>query len=188
MTPKELIEALRRISPKEQFQLDELAKDVVRDSRALPRAAVAHLTDPNQNLADNSLSLLIGIEDVATVPLLEAPEPAEAYDRVARMTIVVDSHLEVRNTIVERLKKMLDDKRPMNYQKMPRVEETPPPSRVCDEAYVLLRRLLNTAEDKETQIANTRLFLRLPEARKDIEIRKAQNSRTWTNLAGGAEE
>jgi hypothetical protein len=188
MSPEELIEKLRRISPDQQGQLDALAKLVVRRSRALPRAAAAHLTDNDQNLADNAMSLLIDIEDLATVPLLEAPEPAHPYDRVARMTIIVDSQLEIRNTTVERLKKMLDDKRPMNYQKMPRVEESPPPSRVCDEAYVLLRRLLNTTEDQETQTANTRLFLRLPEARKDIEIRKARTARTWTNLAGGAEE
>ncbi len=185
MTQSELVEALRHISPNQQAELGTLSKNVVRDSRALPRAAAAHLSDPDANVASNSMSLLIDIEDVATVPLLEAPEPPEAYDRVARMTIVVDSQLEVRNRIVDRLKKMLGDKRPLNYKRMPRVEETPPESRVCDEAYVLLRRLLNTSEDQEKQAINTRLFLRLAEARRDIEIRKAENLETWSDFAGG---
>lgn len=185
MTQNELVVALRRISPSQQVELDTLAKNVVRDSRALPRVAAAHLSDPDPNLASNSMSLLIDIEDVAAVPLLEAPEPAEPYDRIARMTIVVDSQIEVRKRIVDRLNELLRDNRPLNYKKMPRVEETPPESRVCDEAYVLLRRLLDTSEDQERQLTNTRLFLRLPESRRDIEIRKAENLKTWSDFLGG---
>lgn len=188
MTQNELVAALQRLSPEQQVELDTLAKNVVKESRALPRAAAAHLNDPNPNTAANALSLLIDIEDLATVPLLEAAERPDAYDRVARATIIVDSQIEVRNSTVERLKQLLDDKRPMNYKKMPRVEETPPQSRVCDEAYLLLRRLLNTAEDQEQQVATARNFLRLPEARRDIEIRKAWNSKPWTTLKGGGQE
>ena len=188
MTQNELVEAMRRLSPSQRAELSALAKSVVRDSRALPRAAAAHLSDPDPNLAGNAMSLLIDTEDLATVPMLEAPEPQDAYDRVARLTVAVDSQVELRRTIADRLKQMLDDKRPMNYEKGPIVEEATPQSRVCDEAYVLLRRLLNATEDREKQDSNARIFLRLPEARKDIEIRKARSSQRWTDLAGGGDE
>jgi hypothetical protein len=108
VTQNELVEALRRLSPDQQAELDALAKNVVNDSRALPRAAAAHLDDPDPNLAENAMSLLIHIEELATVPMLEAPEPEDAYGRVARLTIAMDSLAELRNTIVDRLKKMLE--------------------------------------------------------------------------------
>src|SRR5262249_20254 len=157
----------RRLSPDQRAALRVLSKNVVTDSRALARAVAAQINDTDRNLAANAMSILIGIEDLAAVPLLEVPEPLDPYDPLARINILIDSHLEIRNMIVTRLKKMLDDKRPMNYKQVHRVEEPPPPSRVCDEAYVLLRRLLNTSEAEDLQLENTRFFLELPEASKD---------------------
>jgi hypothetical protein len=187
MTPNDLVEALRSIPSYNQTELSALAKRVVRESRALPRAAAAHWNDPNTNVATNAVSVLIDMEDLAAIPLLEVPDSVEPYDPVSKLGVVVDAQVELRKTTVSRLMEMLQDKRPLNYAKRPRVEETPPKSRVCDEAYVLLRRLLNTAEDQSFQLRNARLFMRLPEERKDIEIRKAQNSKPWSDFTSGSE-
>jgi hypothetical protein len=71
----------------------------------------------------------------------------------------------------------------MNYTRMPRVEAAPVQSRVCDEAYVLLRRMIKPSEDRQKQDENSHIFLRLPEVRRDIEIRRARNSQPWTDSA-----
>ena len=71
----------------------------------------------------------------------------------------------------------------MNYTRMPRVEAAPVQSRVCDEAYVLLRRMIKPSEDRQKQDENSHIFLRLPEVRRDIEIRRALNSQPWTDSA-----
>jgi hypothetical protein len=181
MTENELIESLRRLSPNDRAGMDALVKNVVRDSRSLARAAVAHLEDPDPNVARNALSLVDYIEDLAVVPLLEAPKPPSAYGRVLRMTDIVDGQLAVREKTVVLLEKMLDDKSPVPWRTDPVVEEQPAPSRVCDEAYLLLRRLLNTREGRDERLSNARTYLHLPDARKDAEIRKAKN-RVWTNL------
>ena len=187
MTENQLIEALRDLDPNQQPALDALVQKVVLSSRALPRAAVAHLDDPNRKVSDNALSVVTEIGELATVPLLEAHEPPSPYDRVARMTLVVDGQLELREQIVTHLKKMLDDKAAVAYNRTLPAEQEPPPSRVCDEAYVLLRRLLNSSEGEDEQLANTRFFLRLPEHRKDAEISKARVGKPWTKLTEGEE-
>src|SRR5437016_5162244 len=74
LTQNELLESLRRLSPNQKAALSALAKNVVKDSRALPRTAAAHLNDADRNLADNAISLLIDLEDLAAVPVLEVPE------------------------------------------------------------------------------------------------------------------
>lgn len=182
MTPKELVETLRRISPAQRYELDALAKTVDKESRALPHAAASLLNDPNPNVVTNAMSLLIDMQDMAVVPMLAAPEPIAGYDRVSIMTVVVSNQLEVRNKIVERLKRMLMDRRSMNYTRSPLIEAAPPQSRVCDEAYVLLRRLLNTSEDPEKEMMNLRLFLQLPETSRDVEIQKSESLKTWSDF------
>lgn len=187
MTQSELVDTLRKIDSNQVGGVDALAKTVTKESRSLARTAAAHLNDPDRNVADNAMSLLIQMDDLATVPLLDAPEAAGAYDAVMRMRVIVDSQLEIRKRTIDRLKTMLGDKRTLSYGTLPNTEELPPQSRVCDEAYVMLRRLLHTTEKQDAQLMNARLFLRLPEARRDVEIHKSANLMTWSDFMSGGE-
>jgi len=63
-------------------------------------------------------------------------------------------------------------------------EEQPPVVRICDEAYLQLRRLVNLEESMDQYLLNSRAFLNLPEARKDEEIRKSRQSRAFTRFTG----
>lgn len=182
MTENELVEALGRIAPDRQTELDSLAKRVIQDSRILPRAAVAHMQDANPKVALNAAMLLMKIKDVATVPLLEGIEKGDSHAQVESMKTAVRSYIKVRDTTVAHLRKMLDDKSPMNYANFPGAEGAPLPNRVCDEAYVLLRAVMNTTEDEETLDANTNEFFRLPEERKDAEVKNARDSKPWTDF------
>jgi hypothetical protein len=64
------------------------------------------------------------------------------------------------------------------------MEEQPPPIRVCDEAYLQLRRLLNIEEGDPQYFLNARAFLNLGNAEKDAEIHRARKSRGWSRLVG----
>ena len=53
--------------------------------------------------------------------------------------------------------------------------------RICDEAYLALRRLLAHDEDEMAQERNAHEFLALEDEAKDAEIRRARESGAWTN-------
>ena len=162
--------------------LDAVAKKVEREARAAARYAVANLAASDRKVAGSAIAVVIRLKDLAIVPLLDAPEASEADDRVWRIENMVDAQLELRQRIVGRLPKMLDDPTAVPIGSGGVAETAPPPRRVCDDAYVLLRRLLNTAESAEQQHASTNAFLALPDDRKDEQIRNARNG-TWTRLA-----
>jgi len=162
--------------------MDAFVKKVVRESRAPARIAVANLSASDPKVAAAAVALTVYLKDIAIVPLLEAPEPAAADDRVSRIETVVDAQVELREKITARLTKMLDDKAPVPINTDRRAEVAPPPRRVCDDAYVLLRRLLNPAEGEEEQLFTAKAFLLLPDARKDAEILKARSG-IWTRRA-----
>ena len=187
MTNIQLIEALRRLNPNQPDAMDALADRVVTESRLPARSAVALLVDPDPKMSESAASLLSRIGDLAAVPLLESSDPPDPLQRVWKMQTIVDVHLELRAKIVPLLDKMLADKTQVPWRKMPRVEEAPVSSRICDEAYVLMRRLMNLHEDRAEYLANARAFLRLTNEEKDAEILKAKESRVWSNLAGDRE-
>jgi len=182
MTEDELIESLRNLDPDNRPAMDAFVKKVVRESRAPARIAVANLSASDPKVAAAAVALTVYLKDIAIVPLLEAPEPAAADDRVSRIETVVDAQVELREKITARLTKMLDDKAPVPINTDRRAEVAPPPRRVCDDAYVLLRRLLNPAEGEEEQLFTAKAFLLLPDDRKDAEILKARSG-IWTRRA-----
>ena len=63
------------------------------------------------------------------------------------------------------------------------VEEKPIPRRVCDEAYLMLRKLLSYKEDEESLMTNERLFLRMTNEEKDKEIERLKSSKEWISLS-----
>ena len=69
---------------------------------------------------------------------------------------------------------------PEFYPKPPEeVEEKPAPRRICDEAYLMYRRLLNTRESEEDYLVNRRIFLKQTDDDKDREIFFARKSRRF---------
>ena len=68
------------------------------------------------------------------------------------------------------------------------MEEAPAARRVCDEAYLQLRRLLNPRESVERYHLNASAFLQLSTEEKENEIRKARKSRMFSELSGMDDE
>jgi hypothetical protein len=182
MTNNELIEALRRLDPNQESAVEALSRSIEEEARAPSRAAASMLNDRDPKMSERGAAIITNIGDLAIVPLIESPQPQDAADRVWNMDVVITAHLEVRGKVVARLNTMLSDKMKIPWGKVGPAEGTPAPSRVCDEAYLMMRRLLNTSEDKVRFLHEREAFLALSDVEKDNEILKAKKSHTWTNM------
>lgn len=188
MTGDEIAAELRRLDFRDQAGIDRLARLVVDQTRTSLRSVVTLASGPDQALAQKARSLLSNVDDLAIVPLLEGPEPSDPFARVWQMNTVMSAQLELRDRVVAKLDSMLTDKTSIPWQTIEPIEGVPQPSRVCDEAYLMVRRLLNTKEGKMQFLHESEAFLSLSDKAKDAEILKAKKSRAWTNLVGEEEE
>jgi len=183
MTHDQLIEQLKRLEAHQQAEMDALSERVAKEMRAPVRSGLTAWLDADPKLSANATAFLSNLEELAIVPLLNAPDTVPTDKRVWMLRTVAAAELELREKVVARIEKMLDDKTPVPPPKLiGRVEEKPLPRRVCDEAYMQLRMLLNTTEERGTYFLNCDAFLNLSEPERDDEIRKARQSRTWTKF------
>ncbi len=182
MNRKELMDKLGQIDPTKDSEMNLLAEQVLRDARETSRSAVNVWLDLTNFEMSNRASDLLGlIEDVAVVPLMEVPSPPGSMQRVWMLQTLVAAELELRQKIVKKLDELMDDKNtvPIPFY-VGSLEEPPVPRRVCDEAYVLMRQMMNLSENREQYYLNVDNFLNLSEKEKDGEIDKTRKSRTWT--------
>ena len=183
MTHDQIIEQLKKLEAHQQAEMDALSEKVAKEMRAPVRSAMTAWLDADPKLSANATAFLSNLEELAIVPLLDAPDTAPTAKRVWMMRTVAAAELELREKVVARIEKMLDDKTPVPLPKpIGPVEEKPLPRRVCDEAYMQLRMLLNTTEERGTYFLNCNGFLNLTEQERDDEIRKAKQSRMWTKF------
>ena len=156
--------------------IDSLARNVAEQGLAPIRAVVPLLNDPDPKTFDKAAHLMSEIGDLAMFHYLRA-EPRAVTDKLWKMGTVLTAHLAVRDRIVAAFDSMLTDKTLIKWATVGPVEGEPQPSRVCDEAYLLMRRLLNSNEGKMQSIREREAFLALSDQARDAEILKAKESR-----------
>ena len=188
MTADEVVAALRNAGATQDEALDDLSRKLTEQCREPIQAVVKLASEGDPNTFGKAAQVLSNLGDLAVVPLLEGPEPKEAPVRLWSARTVLAAVLEDRHKLVARLDAMLADKTEIQWSKVGPVEGSPRPSRVCDEAYLMMRRLLNVAEGRTAYLHERNAFLALSDAAKDAEISKAQHSRAWTNLRDHDEE
>ena len=183
MQDEDLIDELRRLDLRDAEAVARLTERVRLDALNGPRTLVGLLRDAPPALAQKAALVLLEIEELAFAPVLEACREEPADDYVWDMQTLIDIQLESRNKLVEQLNAMLLDTRNVPLQSPPIAEEEQAPSRrVCDEAYLMLRRLL-AFEDEEAALLNEDAFLAdLTEEERDKEIERIKSSGAWANL------
>jgi hypothetical protein len=179
---KEALFILRELDFENDKELRNLANAVSEKSLKDPRAMVKALHSEDENESLKASSVLLNIEDLALGPLFEALSPEVPERWVWDMQTVVDLQVNNRLRIAEALETMLDDKRPVEMPEHPGAEEQSVPRRVCDEAYLLMRKLLAFEETEEEQFFGGRDFLSSSDEEKDSEIRRARTSKRWAPL------
>jgi hypothetical protein len=170
----------------DQRQEMEFSQSLSIEARETARALVKIWLEKDAGMSAKALSILTQIEDHAIIPLLETiPEkPPESVVMAARLA--VEAELGVRSKLIAALDAMLDNKQSVPQSPAAATLETPPPPlRVCDEAYVLMRRIVHFGEDELEEAVGVDAFLNLPDELKNKEIAQARKTGTWRRLVTG---
>lgn len=177
------IEALNLQAKSNAAPSGELAKRELAEARLVPRAAARLWANAEPPLADEAFDFLVDVEDLAIVPVVEGPQRDDAATVAAAIELVTDQELKLRQRVFERLTQWLEDKRPIPQRRRSAViEEKAPERRVCDDAYLALRRLVHFGEDELAQLVDARQFLQLPDAKRDEIIARAKATKTWRRI------
>ncbi len=179
---KEVTAAIKELKYDDRDQLDSLALAIRERALKDTRKVVELLHSPVEEDVKKASAVLRGIGDVAMTPLVESLKADSPEQLVWELQKVVEIQLVNRARIVDWLNKMLDDKRPVKPAELPPyVEERPLPRRVCDEAYLIMRRLF-ALEDDEAEMLNADAFLEMTDEDRDGEIGRARRTGKWTSL------
>jgi hypothetical protein len=143
------------------------------DARHAARILVPMLNDSPPEIARKALLVLSRLEELAAVPLLEAPPMSDAGNQVWGMRTVVETTLSQRQELVDWLRELLDDKEPISQSP----DGNAP--RVCDHAYLLIGKVLGFTRATAWHQAHAEAFLRLPSEERDKKIEQAKGARIW---------
>jgi len=175
---------LRELNIDDEKEFKQVSRSVVEEAYEAPKrmAEIRHSEDEDDS--SKALLMLLEIGDLALTPLLESLKSENPEQYVWDMKTVVGIQIENRLKIANILEKMLGDKRLLRIPEVPiGVEERPPPRRVCDEAYLMLRRLLSFEETEEEQFLNLVMFLDMSDEEKDAEIERFKSTKRWVALS-----
>jgi hypothetical protein len=162
-----------------------LADSLLQDARQNP-AALLQIWEQAPGMQSGNCALQtaesLGILSVSTfLDALErdtgATTKACMFAAVARLDQMTTERFTT--TIIP----LLDDKRPLpTVSQLPSDEEPPLERRVCDEAFVLLRRLLLPDEAPEERRSEEKNFLSLDDVDKDRLLGQAHDHNQWGQL------
>lgn len=173
MTTSALADALG-----DEKKIEELAGALRAEAAATPKEAVQFLLGSDEDLAAGARRLFLELGELSIGPLLET-NPPKPEQRVEALRLAVDAQDALRRKIAERLVALLDDKAPVPVRRIPVSEKQPPPRRVCDDAYLLMRKLMNLGEPPDEAYQQADMFLNAPDGFKDETIAKARTSGVW---------
>lgn len=172
---KSRIDALGE-EPSEQ-DLGVLLQDMVRQATAPGRAVAQVAEDSSRQPLWRQLTA--GLDFCGLLGSLYAEPPADPGARSWSLTQQVEIELHLRGQLVHRLIEALGDKREVMQPRTIPQEIPPPPLRVCDEAYLGLRRLLHPEEDQVGFSVDADGYLAMPFDVRDQAIAKALAAKTW---------
>jgi hypothetical protein len=172
---------LRALNPDDIEAVNALADRIKNHARQIPRDTTNMWLKGDESSSTKALEVLVELEELTIHPAIEAYTEASADKKARLMYLAVEQQLDARKMLLKTLRQMLQDKS-MVPQPAPIevIEEPPVPRRFCDEAYLLVRRLLNYSEDEAKNGLNSDAFIELPPEERDEEIQKALDSKEWT--------
>lgn len=184
MENENLSSRLRQIKLMEIEKLDSLSNEIVIKSREDSKQLIKLLHSENKEEVKKAAMVLQSIGDLAITPLMDSLDRNNPDNYAWEMELILSLHLKNRSKIIKELNSMFLDTRLLKGPELIGVvEEKPVPRRVCDEAYLMLRKLLALEEDEESLMTNERLFLDMTLKEKDEEIQRLKSSGEWISLS-----
>jgi hypothetical protein len=177
---QQFIADLKSLETKSQPDESAFVAREIAEARLTGRVATRLWATGDAAQAYQAHCFLIDIEDLALVPLLEGPLRDDPNTLSQAMFLLVQRETELRRRIVVQLDLWLDDKRavPLKPVLLP-TEVRPRPRRVCDEAYVAMRKLVYFGEDDIRQMVDEDRLYELSEPQRDEAIARARASKSW---------
>jgi hypothetical protein len=174
--------ALRNLNPEDDKSIDTLAAKVRDRSWKDARRLVELLHGNDSAMAMNASAVLMEVGSLIQIPLIDGLDSRKPEDMVWELQRTIDIQLETQKRLSDLLEELLADKRLLRPPALSeKAEERPIPMRVCDEAYLMLRRLL-ADEDDDTRLDNIDEFRRMTDEERDSEVERWVKSGVWTPL------
>jgi hypothetical protein len=174
---------LRDMKGGDRQGLGALADTIRKDSLGVVSDIVTVWKTGDADLAFKSAYILGWLGDVAIEPLLEVGSPADPARQAWRLKRLMEAQLERRDAIVSELTKQLDNQTHLPVEPSKSAAEDPPVEpRLCDLAYLHLRRLLNTRETSQDHLETAYIFQRLEPETRDMIIRRFKTQGSWVNI------
>jgi len=177
---QQFIIALRDLENKQQPEQDAFAAREVAEARLTGRVAARLWAKGEPVVAQQAFSFLLDIEELAIAPVLEGPLRDEPTAVSQAMALLTTEEVKLRARIVKQVDKWLDDKRPVPQKPSPLPREGQVHERrVCDEAYIAMRRLVHFGEGELRLLVDRDRFYELSEAKRDSAIKAARATNSW---------
>ncbi len=183
MPEPSLAERVTALDPGDRAGLTVLATDLRRG----PAAAVQTLHRlwlEGGPPGANARRLLGHVGELAFDELLRLPKPAEPLELAWRLRTLVAVERGLRKRLADDLEAALADLRPIPAPDVSvPMEEGFAPRRVADEAYLLLRRVVEFGGDDEGQVFDERAYLALTAEQRDAVLATFRSSAVFARLA-----
>jgi hypothetical protein len=178
MTREQFLEQFNQLDAKDLPGLTALARQVMDDARAAARAAVDVWSGYEPFQQEKAAQLLAALDELAFVPLIERGDPASPQQRVWMLRVTSNSQIGLRGKFMDFIGRMMEDRRRPPARPHPEevMEVNPPIPRVCDEAYLIHRQFLNSAETRDQYHAYANRFFTLSDEEKDAAIRNLKKT------------
>ncbi len=178
-----LAEILHSFPADDVNSLEDLADSIQIRGLAETQELIHLVNGPDEGLARKALLVLLNVGPMAAPPQLTQIDTKQAGAYAQALSRLSSWVQDLRLKQGHQLALALDDKRPLPPPKLiGKVEGRVRGKRVCDHAYLLLRQLLLIDDSEEKQAHQEKLFLDLPENRRDLEITKFKQQRAFTQM------
>lgn len=179
MSAEELAGALGR-----DDAIGPLAGRLRANAARIPGQAVQLLVGPEDNGDPGAPRLLGSLRELGVGSLVEL-NPSRAEQRSDLVALAVEAELESRRRVVARIDAMLDDGGPLPRNVGADAKRSHAPMRVCDIAYLSMRRMVKLVDGAADEAALADAFAQMTVSERATRIRRARASKPWQRALTG---
>ena len=166
-------------------ELERLAAEIEADVLAAPTGVVHQWATGDKSESSKAGSVVLDLDELALTPMLGEFDSARVDWRFRFMESAVQTLLGLRLRILAKLDGQLGREAVLETSGPSEPGTTgAAPVRVCDEAYMCIRRLAGAEQSTEGGFSSESEFLKLEPAQRTQEIGRWRRSRTWAVLCG----
>jgi hypothetical protein len=178
-----LLETLHSISANDLKALETIADTIRIKGYTETREVVEIVNGSDEKMAHKGRLILGFLNGLSIEPQIENIGKANPLLYAESLQRLLDAQNEIRGLLAHELVSALDDKRELPPpQLLGKAEGRRPKKRVCDQAYLQLRKFLLIDDSIEKQSHQERLFWDLNEKSREIEIAKFKHTKAFTQL------